>query len=270
MKHTEIPHELGNRTVSINDKDNEDRILEKGDKVIYAAIRRYMTKDRWSCPSIPKIKEKTHCGQTRIYESIDRLIRAGFITKSLQKTPSGKMGTYYYFPESEFDKHFEMFTDSFLDMKMPLNIKEYYMDIQQYLYDKESGVGKCSFSNSELSKKLGVSIPTVKKYNKYLIENGYLEEEATTKTDEAGLIIYQKNFNLSSLNQAALWVQAVTQQVTANTQDIEQLKEGYDNLKEDNMVLKEENKQMRKEIDQLKKEMSLRRNHVDEPLNIPM
>lgn len=46
MKHTEIPHELGNRTVSINDKDNEDRILEKGDKVIYAAIRRYMTKDR--------------------------------------------------------------------------------------------------------------------------------------------------------------------------------------------------------------------------------
>ena len=173
------------------------------------------------------------------------------------------MGTYYYFPESEFDKHFEMFTDSFLDMKMPLNIKEYYMDIQQYLYDKESGVGKCSFSNSELSKKLGVSIPTVKKYNKYLIENGYLEEEATTQTDEAGLIIYQKNFNLTNLNQAALWVQAVTQQVTTNTQDIEQ-------LKEDNIVLKEENKQMRKEIDQLKKEMSLKRNHVDEPLNIPM
>lgn len=36
------------------------------------------------------------------------------------------------------------------------------------------------------------------------------------------------------------------------------------------MLLKEENKQMRKEIDQLKKEMSLKRNHVDEPLNIPM
>lgn len=204
MKHTEIPHELGNRTVSVNDKENKDRVLEKGDKVIYAAIRRYMTKDRVSCPSIPKIKEKTRCGQTRIYESIDRLIKAGFMTKHLQKTPSGKMGTYYYFPESEFDKHFEMFTDNFLDMEMPLNIKEYYMDIQQYLYDKESGVGKCSFSNSELAEKLGVSIPTVKKYNRYLIENGYLEEEATTKTDEAGLIIYQKNFNLASLNQAAL------------------------------------------------------------------
>lgn len=263
MKHTEIPHELGNRTVSINDKDNENRILEKGDKVIYAAIRRYMNKDRVSFPSISKIKEKTHCGQTRIYESIGRLIKAGFITKSLQKTPSGKMTTYYYFPESEFDKHFEMFTDDFLDMEMPLNIKEYYMDIQQYLYDKESGIGKCSFSNSELADKLGVSIPTVKKYNTYLIQNGYLEEEATTKTNEAGLIIYQKNFNLSGLNQAALWVQAVTQQVTANTQDIEQ-------LKEDNMILKEENKQMRKEIDQLKKEMSLKRNHVNEPLTIPM
>ena len=37
-----------------------------------------------------------------------------------------------------------------------------------------------------------------------LAQNGYLEEEATTKTNEAGLIIYQKNFNLSGLNQAAL------------------------------------------------------------------
>lgn len=264
MKHTEIPHELGNRTVSINDKDNEDRILEKGDKVIYAAIRRYMNSESRECyPSISKIKEKTHCGQTRIYESIDRLIKAGFMTKTLKQLPNKKTATFYYFPESEFDKHFEKFTDAFLDMKMPINIKEYYMDIQQYLYDQKSGIGKCAFSNAELAKRLGVSIPTVKKYNKYLIENGYLEEEATTKTDEAGLIIYQKNFNLTNLNQAALWVQAVTQQVTTNTQDIEQ-------LKEDNIVLKEENKQMRKEIDQLKKEMSLRRNHVDEPLNIPM
>lgn len=36
------------------------------------------------------------------------------------------------------------------------------------------------------------------------------------------------------------------------------------------MILKEENKQMRKEIDQLKKEMSLKRNHVEEQLNVPM
>ena len=262
MKHTEIPHELGNRTISINDKDNENRILEKGDKVIYAAIRRYMTKDRLSCPSISKIKEKTHCGQTRIYEAIDRLIKAGFVSKTLHKTPSGKIGTYYYFPKSEFDKHFEMFTDDFLDMEMPLNIKEYYMDIQQYLYDKESGVGKCSFSNSELSRKLGVSIPTVKKYNTYLIEHGYLEEEATMRTDEGGAIVFQKNFNLTNLNQAALWVQAVTKQVTANTQDIEQ-------LKEDNEFLKEENRQMRQEINALKKEMSLNRNKTNEPLSIP-
>ena len=97
-----------------------------------------------------------------------------------------------------------MFTDEFLDLDMPINIKEYYMDIQQYLYGKETGVGKCAFSNSALATRLGISAPSVKKYNAYLIEHGYLEEEVTDKSDEAGLPVVQKNFNLSTLNQAAL------------------------------------------------------------------
>lgn len=205
MKHTEIPHELDNRKVSLTDNENEQRILEAGDKVIYAAIRRYMNNDTRECfPSLRKIKEKTHCGQSKITGAIDRLIQAGFIKKAQKKAPNGKYTNYYYFPKTEFDKHFEMFTDEFLDLDMPVNIKEYYMDIQQYLYDKDSGVGKCSFNNTALANKLGISVPSVKKYNNYLIEHGYLQEESTNKTDEAGLIVVQKNFNLNTLNQAVL------------------------------------------------------------------
>lgn len=205
MKHTEIPHELDNRKISLTDNENEQRILEPGDKVIYAAIRRYMNEDSRECyPSIQKIKEKTHCGQSKITGAIDRLINAGFIKKTQKKAPNGKYTNFYYFPKTEFDRHFEMFTDEFLDLDMPINIKEYYMDIQQYLYDKDSGVGKCSFNNTSLAAKLGISVPSVKKYNTYLIEHGYLEEESTNKTDEAGLVVVQKNFNLSTLNQAAL------------------------------------------------------------------
>ena len=205
MKHTEIPHELDNRKISLVDNENEQRILEPGDKVIYAAIRRYMNEDSRECyPSIQKIKEKTHCGQSKVTGAIERLINAGFIKKTQKKAPNGKYTNYYYFPKTEFDKHFEMFTDEFLDLDMPTNIKEYYMDIQQYLYDKDSGVGKCSFNNTSLAAKLGISVPSVKKYNAYLIEHGYLDEESTDKTDEAGLVVVQKNFNLSNLNQAAL------------------------------------------------------------------
>lgn len=251
MKHTEIPHELDNRKISLTDNENEQRILEPGDKVIYAAIRRYMNEDSRECyPSIQKIKEKTHCGQSKITGAIDRLINAGFIKKTQKKAPNGKYTNFYYFPKTEFDRHFEMFTDEFLDLDMPINIKEYYMDIQQYLYDKDSGVGKCSFNNTSLAAKLGISVPSVKKYNTYLIEHGYLEEESTNKTDEAGLVVVQKNFNLSTLNQAALWVKAVTETVQRHDEDIEELKERMSEIEKKNKALE--------------KELSLYRNHTIE------
>jgi cell division protein FtsB len=60
----------------------------------------------------------------------------------------------------------------------------------------------------------------------------------------------QKSFDLNGLQQAALWVKAVTEQITTNTQDIEQLKE--------------DNAQMRKELDDLKKQLSLQRNKTED------
>ena len=124
------------------------------------------------------------------------------------------------------------------------------MDIQQYLYGKETGIGKCSFSNAELARRTGWSIVSVKKYNTILIEKGLLEENSTDFKDESGLPIVQKSFDLNGLQQAALWVKAVTEQITTNTQDIEQLKE--------------DNAQMRKELDDLKKQLSLQRNKTED------
>jgi cell division protein FtsB len=60
----------------------------------------------------------------------------------------------------------------------------------------------------------------------------------------------QKFFDLNGLQQASLWVKAVTEQITTNTQDIEQLKE--------------DNAQMRKELDDLKKQLSLQRNKTED------
>lgn len=205
MKHTEIPHELDNRKRNPIDNENENRILENGDKIIYATLRRFMNKDTRECyPSITKIKHILKCGQNKIYNSIDRLKKAGFIRVNKKLTESGKWTNIYYFPKSEWDDHFEMFTDAFLDMDLPINVKEYYMDIQKFLYDKESGIGKCSFNNTQLSQQLGLSIPSIKKYNTILIEKGLLKEELTDHYDESGLVVVQKNFDLSGLNQAAL------------------------------------------------------------------
>lgn len=219
MKHTEIPTQM------TKEKLGENPLLEPGDKMVYAAIRRYMNADNRECfPSYTTICGTLKTGRTKVANAIDRLVAAGF----LQKNQSGT-GKYvknsYYFPITEFDKKFEKFTDEFLDLDLPLNVKEYYMDIQQFLYGKETGTGRCSLSNAELARRTGWSIASIKRYNTVLIEKGYLEEDVLDdQRDQAGLPIIQKSFNLTGLHQAALWVKAVTKQVAQNTDDIEAIK----------------------------------------------
>lgn len=194
MQHVEIPNEL----ISLKRQGK----LEQGDQVIFAAIKKYMNNETRECfPSITTIAKTLNCSRTKILSAIDRLCSCNLLQK---KSNGPGVHNTYVFVRTEFDNFFEMFTEDFLKIDMPLNIKEYYMGIQQFLYGKETGIGKCSFSNTKLAEMLGISPLSVKKYNTYLIENNYLEEETTNKTDESGLPVIQKNFNLQSLNQAAL------------------------------------------------------------------
>ena len=145
MKHTEVPHELDNREIYQ---------LEHGDKIIYAAVRKYMNKDTRECfPAIRTIANMLQCTPGKVQAALKRLVSAKFIEKIPAKEK--KNSNHYKFPRTEFDKQFEMFTDEFLELDLPLNVKEYYMDIQQYLYGKDTGVGKCSFSNAELARRTG-------------------------------------------------------------------------------------------------------------------
>ena len=246
MQHIEVPHELVNL--------KRQGKLEQGDQVIFAAIKKYMKNESRECyPSITTIAKDLKCSRSKIISAINRLCECNLLKKTCG--PLGSHNTYV-FTRTEFDNYFEMFTKEFLLIDMPLNIKEYYMGIQQFLYGKETGVGRCSFSNVQLAEKLGISVVSVKKYNTYLINNGFLEEETTSKTDSAGLPIIQKNFNLNGLQQAALWVKAVTEQITMNTADIEDMKDEISSL--------------RKELENLKREQSLYRNKTNEPLIFEM
>lgn len=117
-----------------------------------------------------------------------------------------------------------MFTYEFLDMDLPINVKEYYMDIQQWLVDKETGVGKCYYSNAEIAKKTGRDIKSVKKYNTELIKKGYLQEAPMeNQRDAYGLPVIQKSFNLEDLNQAQLWVKAVNQSMQQTTENTDRI-----------------------------------------------
>ena len=243
-KHVQVAHEL--------DIMRSKHILEHGDKIIYAAIRIYMNVETRECyPALNTIATKLKCSKTKIINALERLLTTGLINKHFDGRKN-----HYYFPETEFDKQFEMFTEEFLELELPLNVKEYYMDIQPFLYGKETGIGKCSFSNAELARRTGWTVPSIKKYNTYLIEHGFLEEETTDKKDSAGFPIVQKNFDLQSLNQAALWAKKITEQVIMNTSDIEQMKKELEELKE---------WKKRKE-----REESLKRNYVEQEIAYPM
>lgn len=91
MKHTEIPYNLDDKRFSPMDAENKERILQHGDKIVYASIRRFMNKDTKTCyPSISKIKEKAGCGQAKVESAIERLIKAGFLKVTKKRVMSGK------------------------------------------------------------------------------------------------------------------------------------------------------------------------------------
>ena len=249
MQHVEIPHELDNLKLV--------HTLEHGDKIIYAALRNYMNKDSRECfPAIRFIAENLQCSSTKVQLAIKRLLATGL----LEKAKDGRKN-HYRFPETDFDKQFEMFTKEFLYMDLPLNVKEYYMDIQQYLYGKDTGKGKCSFSNAELARRTGWTVASVKKYNTILIEKNLLEEETSDYKDEAGFPIIIKRFDLQGLNQAELWVKQVTAAVIRHEDEIQQLKNEIQELRSD----RQEDK---RKIAALEKQLALQNNYIKEVPNI--
>lgn len=182
-----------------------------------------MNKDSRLCyPSVDKLKELTQLSSKFIYDSIHRLSKNGLIQVTFRK---GTSNIYYFPPETD---QFEMFTDEFLDMKLPPKVKEYYMKLQPLLFDKDQETATTHYNDNELAKLTGLSLPTVKKYNKILQESGYMKSELTTYKDEAGLIIREMSFDMQKLGQFGLWVKAVTKQVQENTDDIDILKDKVD------------------------------------------
>lgn len=193
--------------------------LEWCDQLVFAQIKRFMNKDTRNCyPSMTKIKDLTQLSERFINDSVKRLESAGLVKITKRK---GTSNLYYFPPETD---NFEMFTNDFLDMKLPPKVKEYYMKIQNSLYDKDQEIAVTHYSDVELAQLTGLSIPTVKKYNKILQDGGYMTSAITNYKDEAGLAIRQMAFDMQKLGQFGLWVKAVTEQVSKNTDDIENIK----------------------------------------------
>lgn len=196
-------------------------------------------------PGLELIAEDSGYKIRRVREGIKRLEQAGLLKVRHRIGTS----TEYTFPIKL--EHFERFTSAFLKLPISPQAKEYYMDIQQYLYvDQETGIADTTYSEEELSKLTGVCIRTIRNYHKELIAAGLMHESITNMLSPAGYKIIKKNFDLYKLQQAVLY----------------KLKEHEDrltNIEQNQIDTNKELWELKNEIRELKEELARERNVKD-------
>ena len=140
-----------------------------------------------------------------------------------------------------------MFSDEFFKLDLDYKLKDYYIQLQQYLLkDCINERAYIRYSNNEIAEKLHMSLRTVQKYNLELKRKGIIEENFTSLIKpETGCEIIEKTFNLSKLQQAFLYKLAEHE---------EAIKEN----KEDIKSLKAEVAELRKQIKQLQKDQNVK------------
>ena len=114
-----------------------------------------------------------------------------------------------------------MFSDDFYKLDLDFRIKDYYIQLQQYLLkDCINERAYLRYSNQEISDTLNISLRTVQRYNLALKNAGILSEQITNLINpNTGCQIIEKNFNLTKLQQAFLYKLAEHEVAIKETKD---------------------------------------------------
>lgn len=222
-QHVQLPNDM-----TINEN------LTPQDLLIYVAIKRYMNKDtKEAFPSLQTICAKSGASINTVRKCISNLE-----TQEYFKIEKRGRQNYYIFSDYQ---NFEPFSYDFLDKEdLTFTEKAYIIASQQYMFKDEKGIGKISYTNSELSEKINMPESTISKCNRSLTTKEYLSIIRCEKHDpETGLAIQEKIFHLDELGQAVIWaLQNHEQRITKNEKtldlalkEIAQLKAELEELK---------------------------------------
>lgn len=253
VQHAQIPQILTEKKLPKKKDADEAPILNQGDKVVYGVIRMHMDEDRTCYPSIATIKKDAHCGQKFVTEAIERLVNAGFIQVGKKKLDNGKWSNLYRFPITEFDKKFDMFTIDFLKLNLPIHLKEYLMDLQPNMYEKESGHGKISYAEETISNKTGWTPAQIKKFDNTLLNLGWLEMIPSGKIDKAGFPIMIRDYDLEPIKQAKLWIKAVNEQLINTQNQLEEIDDKVEQNQEQTKAIAKELNIVKRKLDSYEK-----------------
>jgi hypothetical protein len=230
LQHVQLPN---NMTKSKN--------LTPTDLWIYLCIKSFMNGKTKECfPSLRAVSERSGFSIPTIRKSITLLVQGGWV--SLKK--SGRKQYYYFSSYSNF----EVFSYEFI-LKKDVSPKEksYLVAMQQYMFKDTPGLGKSSYQTEEVSDKINLPAIKVERYERDLIDKGYLSLVATKKRDPAsGIFLKEKFFHLNELEQAVIF---------ALQKHEEKLEEHTVKLEDLEIKVDDTNKKLLQRIAELEKEV---------------
>lgn len=218
-------------------KKEDGELLQKYEILVYVAIRRYMNKDTMKAyPSLDRIQKDTGISKPTIMKILKTIIKKGYITTETKP----KLGTIYTFSN---EKSFEPFSYEFLDNeKLNKEEKLQILCTQQFMY-KDNGVGKISYTDSELAERTGLNRHSIARTNNSLIQKGLASQiSLKTKDPETGLMGKETIYYLDELGQAIVFkLKDHEDRINKNEEDIS-------SLKKDNELLRRELQELRLQI----------------------
>lgn len=234
-------------------------IIKPKDAVVYLTLKKY---ENWQTHetfvSIATIAEKLHVGRKFVLDSIDRLVKAGYIT--ITKGQNNR--NIYHFNEY---KTFQGFSDEFLDNPdLSMEEKGYLAMIQQYMRLDDGQTGKISMTDKELADHIGLSRRSITTYNTSLRNKGFLtcvDQSVPDYIESGGDKRQLKVYDIRAYGQAIVFLlKKHNDQIEKNTEDIEELKQQIADIKTQSQ---ETILEMRKQYEALVRENALLRKAIN-------
>lgn len=225
-RHIELPS-----TEGIND-------LTPQDQLIYLGIRSFMNKDTYEAfPSQQTVADRIGCCDKTVRKCIKNLVDKKYI----ETRREGKKIIYKF----NKLKQFEPFSYEFIEDKtISFTQKALLASTQQYMQNKDSGIGKVSYSKMELAEKINMPYSTLVKATRELANKEIIEiVKLNSKDGITGCNKQQMQFHLDKYHQGVVKVLFNHEQRIENNED-------------DIMTLKAEIQALRKEVGELKNEKS--------------
>lgn len=195
-RHVQVTNSVSSNITS--EKTNKKKHYT--DLLVYACLKKYMDKSsKISVVTLRQVASETTLSLGGVQAGIKRLEEADDIQKI--KITNKNQNGYKFNSKSE---KFEMFDYDFLNNEfLTVQQKSFMIAVQKYLYiNKETGVGKTTYSNKELAMYTGISERVISERRRELEESGFINRRLTI--DQDGNSCEALEFNLPKFGQHVL------------------------------------------------------------------